>query len=467
MPWLASFHRGLFSAIGLLAMVTNVMGKDSADLLVVGATVVTMGADRQVIDDGGIAVRDGKIIAVGNSAELKDKFDATRTLQGDGAVLMPGLVNAHGHAAMTLFRGLADDKALMDWLRNYIFPAEAKFVDEAFVRAGTRLGVLEMLLGGTTTYVDMYYFEDAVADETAKAGMRGVIGQAMIDFPAPDYKTWDATLAGTEAFLKKWQGHRLITAAPAPHAPYTVSSEHLQAAKELAAKYSAPLIIHLAETQDEVENSKKQFQATPTVHLDRLGFLGPNVIAKHVVWATDEEMLILKKHGVGIAHCPQSNMKLASGIAPVPQMLKLGLGVGLGTDGAASNNDLDMWGEIGTVAMLHKVNLRDPTVIAAREAVAMATIDGARAVHLEDKIGSLEIGKEADFILVDVTAPHVVPMYDVYSHLAYAVKASDVRTVAVAGKLVVDDRKPTTLDPVKIVAEAREYRDRIRTLLAK
>ncbi|MGC3969220.1 MAG: amidohydrolase family protein [Pirellulales bacterium] len=461
-------HRsGLSAVLGLLTMMTSAMAKDSVELLVVHGTIVVMDPQRTVIEDGALAVQGGKILSVGKSADLLERFEAARTVDAKQAVVMPGLINAHGHAAMTLFRGLADDKALMDWLRNYIFPAEAKFVDEPFVRAGTRLGILEMLLGGTTTYVDMYYFEDAVADETAKAGMRGVIGQAMIDFPAPDHKTWDATLAGTEAFLKKWQGHRLITAAPAPHAPYTVSPEHLQAAKQLADKYSAPLIIHLAETQDEVENSKKQYQATPTVHLDRIGFLGPNVIAKHVVWADEDELLLLKKHGVGIAHCPQSNMKLASGIAPVPQMLKLGLGIGLGTDGAASNNDLDMWGEIGTVAMLHKVDLRDPTVVNAHEAVAMATIDGARAIHLEDKIGSLEVGKEADFIIVDVTAPHVVPMYDVFSHLAYAVKASDVRTVAVAGRIVVEDRKPTTLDAEQILSEAREYRDRIRTLLAK
>ncbi|MCE9608407.1 MAG: amidohydrolase [Planctomycetia bacterium] len=442
-------------------------GAERADLVIRGGIVVAMDTARRVIDGGSVAIVGDKIAAIGTVDEIAARYDAARTIDARGRIVMPGLVNAHGHAAMTLLRGMADDKALMDWLQNYIFPAEAKMVDEAFVRAGTRLALLEMLLGGTTTYVDMYYFEFAVAEETARAGMRGVIGQAMLDFPAPDFKTWDASLAGTEAFLKQWQNHPLITPAVAPHAPYTVSPEHLQAAAKLAADYRVPIIIHVSETKAELATMQERYKATPIEHLDRLGVLKENVIAKHVVWATDAELLTLRKHGVGVVHCPQSNMKLASGIAPVPKMLELKIPVALGTDGAASNNDLDMWEEIDTVAKLHKVATLDPTVVSAREAVAMGTIEGARAIHMADQIGSLEVGKKADVILVGLDAAHEVPMYDVYSHLAYTVKASDVQTVVVGGKVVVEDRRPQTLDAAAIIAEARTYRDKVRAAIGK
>ncbi len=451
----------------LMVPASSLAAQEPVDLLVRGGTVVTMDADFRVFEDGAIAVRDGKLAAIGTSGDLAARYTAKRTLDARGAIIMPGLVNAHGHAAMSLFRGLADDRALMDWLRNYIFPAEAKLVDEAFVRAGTKLALLEMALGGTTTYVDMYYFEDAVADETAKAGLRGILGQTLIDFPAPDFKTWGAMTAATDAYLAKWKGHRLIVPAAAPHAPYTVSPEHLQEVKQLSDKHGAPILLHVAETKQEIETVREKYQATPVVHLDKLGLLCPQLIAKHVVWATDDELLLLKKHNVGVAHCPQSNMKLASGIAPIPKMLELKLAVGLGTDGPASNNDLDMWEEIDTAAKLHKVATGDPTVVSARQALAMATIDGARAVHMAERIGSLEVGKEADFILVGIDAPHQTPLYDFYSHLVYATKASDVRTVVVAGRVIVEDRKPATLDPDAIRRDALRYRDQIRTLLAK
>lgn len=439
---------------------------ERVDLIVRGGTIVTMDAERRIIEDGALAIRGDVIAAVGPADEIAARFDGP-IIDARGRLVVPGLINAHGHAAMSLMRGLADDLALMDWLRNYIFPAEAKLVDDAFVRAGTRLACLEMLLGGTTTYVDMYYFEDAVADETAKAGMRGVLGSTLIDFPAPDFKTWDDSIAGCEKFLAKWQEHPLITPAVAPHSPYTASPEHLQAGKQLADKYSMPLVIHLAETKNEVDTIRAKYQTTPVVHLDKLGVLGPNVIAKHVIWADDPELALLAKHAVGVAHCPQSNMKLASGIAPVPKMLALKLAVGLGTDGAASNNDLNMWEEIDTAAKLHKVATGDPTVVSAREAFAMATIEGARAIHQEKRVGSLEVGKQADLAIVAVDAPHQTPLYDVYSHLVYTTKASDVRTVIVAGRIVVEERKPKTLDAAAILAEAKNYRDRIRAAVTK
>jgi 5-methylthioadenosine/S-adenosylhomocysteine deaminase len=442
-------------------------GAERADLVIRGGIVVVMDDARRVIEPGSVAIIGDKIAAVGTVDEIAARYEATTTIDAAGRIVMPGLINAHGHAAMTLLRGVADDKALMDWLQNYIFPTEAKLVDEAFVRAGTRLALLEMLLGGTTTYVDMYYFEYAVAEETAKAGMRGVIGQAMLDFPAPDFKTWEASVAGTEKFLREWKDHPLITPAVAPHAPYTVSPEHLQTAAKLAADHKAPIIIHVSETKAELATMQERYQATPIEHLDKLGVLGPNLIAKHVVWATDAELLTLKKHGVGVVHNPQSNMKLASGIAPVPKMLELKIPVALGTDGASSNNDLDMWGEIDTVAKLHKVATLDATVVSAREAVAMGTIDGARAIHMDKQIGSLEVGKKADVIIIGLDGPHEVPMYDVFSHLAYTVKASDVETVVVGGKVVVEKRVPKTLDQAAIFAEARKYRDKVRAVVGK
>jgi 5-methylthioadenosine/S-adenosylhomocysteine deaminase len=440
---------------------------ERVDLVIRGGTVVTMDPARNVHAPGAIAIRGEQILAVGPEADITADYEGAKTIDARGGLIVPGLINAHNHAAMSLFRGLADDLALMEWLQKYIFPAEAKLVDEEFVRAGTKLACLEMLLGGTTTYVDMYYFEDAVAQETAAAGMRGVLGQSLIDFPAPDFKTWDAAYSGCEAFVAKWKSHALITPAVSPHAPYTVSPEHLQAAKALADKHGVPLVMHVAETAAEVKTIEERYHTTPVVHLDRLGVLGRNVIANHMVHPTSDELLLLKKHGVGVAHCPQSNMKLASGIAPVPKMLELGLAVGLGTDGPASNNDLNLWEEIDTAAKLHKVASGDPTAVSAREAFAMATIEGARAIHREETIGSLEVGKLADVAVVAIDAPHVTPLYDVYSHLVYAVKAGDVRSVVIHGKTVVEDRRVLTLDDDAILAKAREYREKITATLGK
>jgi 5-methylthioadenosine/S-adenosylhomocysteine deaminase len=440
---------------------------ERVDLVLRGGTIVTMDPARRVIERGALAIDQGKIVAIGATDEIAMRYEGARVIDATGRLIVPGLVNTHGHAPMTLFRGLADDLALMEWLRNYIFPAEAKLVDAEFVRWGTRLACLEMLLGGTTTYVDMYYFEDVVATETAAAGLRGVLGQTMIDFPAPDFKTWDAVRPACDAYLRKWKGHPLITAALAPHAPYTVSPEHLQEMKALADEHAAPFIIHLAETKNEVDQIREKYQTTPVLHLDRHGLLGPTVIANHVVWPTDEELLLLAKHGVGVAHCPQSNMKLASGIAPVPKMLALKIPVGLGTDGAASNNDLDMWDEVDTAAKLHKLAAGDPTVVPAPVAFAMATIEGARAIHMADRIGSLEVGKLADLAILAVDGPRQTPLFDVYSHLVYTAKAADVRTVVVHGRVTVDDGRVTTLDEDAILAKAREYREKIRAAVKK
>lgn len=461
-------HRALLAGLLILGGIAGAaLSAERVDLIVRGGTIVTMDAERRVIERGAIAVRGSVIEAVGTEDEILSRYETPNVVDARDRVVIPGLINTHGHAAMSLFRGLADDLALMDWLRNYIFPAEAKLVDEKFVRAGTRLACLEMMLGGTTTYVDMYYFEDAVADETAKAGLRGVLGQTLIDFPAPDFKTWDDAVGGVETFLKKWKGHELITPAVAPHAPYTLTPDHLQVAKRLSDEHEVPLLLHVAETKAEVAQIQEKYGTTPIVHLDRIGVLGPRLIAAHVVWPTDDELLLLKKHDVGVAHCPQSNMKLASGIAPVPKMLALKIPVGVATDGAASNNDLDLWEEFDTAAKLHKVATGDPTVVSAREAFAMATIEGARAVDMADRIGSLEKGKLADIVVVNVDAPHQTPLYDVYSHLVYTTKASDVYAVIVNGRTIVEDHFSVTLFADDVLNEAKAYRDKIRAAVKK
>ncbi|MGI8883212.1 MAG: amidohydrolase family protein [Pyrinomonadaceae bacterium] len=436
--------------------------KRAVDLIVQNGTVVTMDARRRIIENGAIAVVKSEIVAVGTSAEIARKYSSKQIINAQGKVVIPGLVNAHTHIPMTLFRGISDDLDLQDWLTKYIFPAEAKNVDEAFVRAGTRLGLAEMIRGGTTTYCDMYYYEDAIADETFKAGVRGVLGETLIDFPVPDNKTFADALIYTEKFVKKWQGNPLITPAIAPHAPYTVSEEHLKQTRALSDKLNAPLLIHLAEADSETEFiQKNQKGMRPIEYVEKIGFLSDKTIAAHVIQANEAELEILKKRGVGIAHNPQSNMKLASGVAPVPMMLAKDLRLGLGTDGAASNNDLSLWEEMDTAAKLHKLFWKDPKVVSAEQAFTMATVGGARALHLEDKIGSLEAGKLADIVIVDFDGLHQTPMYKVYSHLVYATKAGDVRHVIINGKIIMRDRNLLTLDENAIKKDANLYREKI------
>jgi 5-methylthioadenosine/S-adenosylhomocysteine deaminase len=435
--------------------------KITADILVVGGTIVTMNASREVIEDGAIAISDGKIQAIGKRSDIAPTVTAKKTIEATGQVIIPGLINTHTHAAMSLFRGISDDLDLQDWLTKYIFPAEAKNVTEAFVRAGTRLGLSEMIRGGTTTYCDMYYFEDAVADETKKAGVRGVLGETVIDFPVADNKTNAEAMAYTEKFLRKWANDRLIVPAIAPHAPYTVSTEHLRAVRQLSDKFNAPIVIHVAETKKERDDIKKQYGDTPVDYLNKIGLLNNRTIAAHLVWVTDEEIDILKRVGVGAAHNPQSNMKLASGVAPVPQMLAKDVAVGLGTDGAASNNDLDMWEEMDTAAKLHKLTSGDPKTLPAQQAFEMATVRGARALHLDAITGSLELGKRADMDIVDLDSLHQVPYFNIYSSLVYSTKASDVRTVIINGRIVMLDRNLLTLDQGAIKIDANAYRRRI------
>lgn len=442
--------------------------KKMADLIIQNGTIVTMNAEKSIIEQGAIAVRKNKIVAVGKTEEVKAKFASRNIIEAGGKIIIPGLINTHTHIPMGLFRGIADDLDLNEWLTKYIFPAEAKNVTEDFVRAGTRLGLAEFIRAGTTTYCDMYYFEDAIAEESAKAGVRGVLGQTLIDFPAPDNKTFDEAKDYAEKFVRKWQSHPLIVPAIAPHAPYTVSEEHLRESRKLADKLNAPLVIHLAEDRKElkyVADNKNGLR--PIEYLNKIGFLSSQTIAAHVIYANEEEIDLLKAIGVGIAHNPQSNMKLAAGVAPIPQMLEKDLAVGLGTDGAASNNDLSIWEEMDTAAKLHKVFNFDPKVVSAQQVFEMATIRGARALHLDKIIGSLEVDKRADIVIVDTDGVHQTPLYNIYSNLVYATKSTDVRTVVIDGKVVMKDRKLLTLNEVLIKKEANLYRQKILESLAR
>jgi len=435
--------------------------RETVDLLVLGGTIVTMDQTRRLIDNGGLAISKGRIVAVGTRAEIERAYTARERVNAEGKVLTPGLINGHTHIPMVLFRGLADDLDLQEWLTKYIFPAEAKNVTEEFVRVGARLGLAEMIRGGTTTYCDMYYFEDAIADETAKAGVRGVLGETVIDFPVADNKTYDEGLSYVERFVAHWKGNDLIVPAIAPHAPYTVNEEHLKAARAFSDRTGAPIVIHIAETKREVDDMVKAKGASPVAYLDRIGFLNNRVIAAHMVWPQGSDIAILQRRGVGVVHNPQSNMKLAAGVAPVPRMLKEGVLLGLGTDGAASNNDLNMWEEMDTVAKLHKVFTGDPKVISAQQAFEFATIRGAEALHLEKEIGSLEVGKRADILIIDRDTLNQIPVYNIYSDLVYATKAADVETVIVNGRILMRDRRLLTLDETSVKNAARAFRDKI------
>jgi 5-methylthioadenosine/S-adenosylhomocysteine deaminase len=441
--------------------------KEKVSLLIEGGTVVTMDASRHVLTDGAIAVRGDTIVAVGSRADIEARYLPAQRVSAQGRLVMPGLINGHAHAAMTLLRGIANDVTLQDWLTNYIFPAEARNVTEPFVEDGTRLGVLEMMHGGITTYVDMYYFEDAAARVTKSAGMRGILGETLLDFPAPDNKTMSQALAYTEKYLQTWKGDPLITAAVAPHSIYIASEQTLRSAAALARKYNAPLVIHVAETKKELDDSLAKNHATPVAYLDRIGFLGPDVIAAHCIWVNAADIQLLAERHTGCVNNPSSNMLLASGVAPVGDMLAAGVPVGLGTDGpAGSNNDMDLMREMDLAAKLQKVSKMDPRALTAQQAVEMATIGGARAIHMEKEIGSLEPGKKADLIVLDQDAPHAVPLYVLYGQIVYSLQASDVRTVVIGGRIVMQDRRVLTMNQAAIVAAAKAWGLRVQKSLA-
>jgi len=459
-------RRALIALLLALLSTTALAAQKQVDIVITGGTVLTMAGPN--IDHGAVAIDGGRIVAVGKAADIAKKYGGKSTIQTSGAIL-PGFVNAHTHVPMTLFRGIADDLDLMDWLQHYIFPAEAKNVTADFVTWGTRLAAAEMIQSGTTTFADMYYFESDIARETKKAGLRGVLGETVIDFPVPDNKTWPEAMAYVRKYAKEWKGDSLITPAIAPHAPYTVSREHLIEVRKLATELGIPILIHVSETKNELADvAKKADGMTPGAYLDSIGFLGKDVVAAHGVWLTADEIKTFAQRGTGVAHCPESNMMLASGIAPVVDMRKGGMNVGLGTDGpAGSNNNLDMVEEAASAARLQKIGRMDPKALSARDVLEMATIGGARVLGLADKIGTIEEGKRADVIVIDLSQSRSQPVYSVESAIVYAASGSAVTATICDGKILMKDRHVRTVDVTAANAKAKEYRDRVLKSLGK
>jgi 5-methylthioadenosine/S-adenosylhomocysteine deaminase len=415
-----------------------------------------------VLGQGAVAVDGDRIVAVDTVEAVRAGFRGATVVDASGKVVLPGLVNTHGHAPMVLYRGLADDLALMEWLEKYIFPAEAKTVSAEMVRVGTRLAALEMIQSGTTSFADMYYFEEAIAAATKAAGLRAVLGQTIIRFPVADAKTPEEGLARAERFIQAFRGDPLITPAVAPHSAYTLEKATLLASRDLAMKYGVPLLLHLAETEDEVKTIAAQSGLSPTRYLESIGFWAPRTLAAHGVWVNDDDLAILKRRGVGVSHNPESNMKLASGTAPVPKYLAAGVALGLGTDGAASNNDLDMFEAMRQAAFLHKLQTKDPRALPAAAALEMATLGGARALGMAAEIGSLEPGKRADLIVVGMRRARQTPRYDALSHLVYATRGDDVETTIVNGKVLMRDRRVLTLNEGAVLREAEAFAARVR-----
>jgi len=430
-------------------------GTEAVSLIVQGAWVLTMDPQDQVFSPGGVALQDAEIVAVGSPAELHQRYAPARVLDYPQGLILPGLINAHTHAAMALFRGLADDLPLEEWLNKYIFPAESRLNGE-FVYWGTRLAVAEMLLSGTTTFTDMYLFADHSARAAADGGIRAVVGEVLYDFPSPNYGPPEAGLKFSEDLCRAWRDHPLVRVAIQPHAVYTCSPELLLQCGELAEKYNTRLIMHLAETTKEVADCQAHYGATPLGHLYRLGLLNRRLLADHAVVLSVADRMLLAASGAGVAHCPESNMKLASGIAPVADLLRRGIAVGLGTDGCASNNNLDLIQEMDTAAKLQKVHCMDPTVLPAPTALEMATRNGARVLGLESEVGALAPGLKGDLIVIDLDQPHLTPLYDPYSQLVYAATGADVQTVLVNGRIVVQDRRLLAFDLEETLAKARE-----------
>lgn len=432
------------------------------ELVITGGIVLTMDEDNAVYENGAVCVADDTIAYAGDADGI-DAAMAGRVIDAAGGIILPGLINTHTHAAMTCFRGLADDLELMDWLNNYILPAESR-LDADKVHTSAMLACAEMMLSGTTCFSDMYLFEDAVARAASESGMRAVVGEVLYDFESPNYGAIDAGFRYTRELAEKWRNDPLVSIAVEPHSPYLCAPDLLEKAAAISAEYDIPLIIHLSETMAEKQGVCERYGKSPVAHLADIGVLSRRTLACHCVVVDDSEIELLRRFDVKIAHNPESNMKLASGIAPVPAMLEAGLCVGLGTDGPASNNDLDMFAEMDTAAKIHKVNSMDPTVMDARTVLKMATIDAARALGLGHATGSLAVGKKADIIVVDTAKPHLTPLYDPFSHLVYAASGSDVDTVVINGRIVVENRRLLTIDANRVMSEMKGLSDEIRRM---
>lgn len=442
--------------------------KQEVDLLILGSYVVTMDEEMPIIRDGAVAVDRGLIVAVDREDVLREQFVGHEEIGGAGRVLLPGLINGHAHAAMTLFRGVADDLDLMTWLQNYIFPLEAKFVDPDFVDVGMQLACWEMIQSGITTFVDMYFYPDVGAQVVLDCGLRAVIAAPLIDFPSPGFEGWEDSFAEGLEFVKRWKGKsQRIMPALAPHAPYTVSPKHYLEVLAAARELDIPVTTHVSEDYAEVVDMRKRYGTTSVHHLDQLGVFDAPLIAAHVVWPEKSEISILAAKKVGVIHNPASNLKTGAGISPVPEMLAAGVRIGLGTDGAASTNDLDLWKEMRLAALIHKGANRDATLMPASTVLRLATLGGAEALGLENEIGSITPGKRADLIQVDIDTPRLMPLYDIVSHLIYAVEASDVVTTIVSGQVLMRDGEVLTLNAAEIKAAAAKIARKIRAEIAQ
>ncbi len=433
---------------------------NEVDILIENGTVVTMDSHETVIKNGSVAVSGDRIVDIGPNEKFSD-YRAARVIDAKNGIIMPGLINTHTHASMTCFRGLADDLHLLTWLNDYIFPAEAKLNYDK-VKTGALLACAEMILSGTTCFADMYLFEDAVAEAGKKAGMRAVVGEVLYDFPSPSYGPIEEGFVYTENLIKKWQNDPLITVAVEPHSPYLCAPELLERAAGLSKTYNVPLIIHVAETRTEVDTIFERYGKTPIAHLGDIGVLSSLLLACHCVAVTDKDIERLASNDVKVSHNPESNMKLASGIAPIPQLMEAGVCVGLGTDGCTSNNNIDMFLEMDTAAKIHKVNTLDPTVMDAKTVLKMATIDAAKALGLDDVTGSLLPGKKADIIVIDTNKPHLTPMYNLHSHLVYAAGGNDVDTSIINGQVVMENRQLLTLDIAKVMSDVNQIAKEIK-----
>ena len=432
------------------------------DILITGGKALLLDSNDTELDQSAIAINDSLIIDIGPTGELAQKYKAGKTINAADSLVMPGFVNSHTHAAMTCFRGMADDLELMDWLNNYIFPAEAKNVNKELAYWGSLLACAEMIKSGTTTFCDMYIFEDETARAAKQAGMRCLLGEVLFDFPSPNFTSPEEGLAYTRMLIEKWQNDPLVNIFVEPHALYTCSSSLLAAAKKLADDYQTPLGIHLLENKAEKEQLQQKFGKGAIAFLEDISYLNERLIAFHCVYFSEEDMRLFSRYGCKVSHNPASNMKLASGVAPVPDMLHAGITVGLGTDGCASNNTLDMIKEMSMAAKLHKAARLDPTVMNAKTVVRMATIEGAKALGMGEITGSLEVGKKADIIILGLNKPHLTPIYNEYSQLVYAANGADVDTVIINGKVVMDNRRLLTMDETEVMRKVGEIAVKIK-----
>lgn len=431
------------------------------DLKIEHAFIVTVNQSDDILYDATLCVQNGVIVAIGSYEEYKD-ISADTIIDAQGNVVMPGLINTHTHVGMSIFRGMADDLPLQTWLNDYIFPTEAQFCTRENVAIGTQLSILEMIQGGTTCFADMYYFEDTVAEICNTMGIRAVLAQAIVDFPAPDFENPHATLESLDTTISLYKNNSRISVIPGPHSPYTCSLKILQQARTLANKHNVPLHIHVSETQHEYTQNLEKYSQTPIEYLAQHNIFSGKTIAAHCVYMSEHDREILSQHAVGVVNNPQSNLKLISGIAPVPLMKEADIPVALGTDSAVSNNSLDMFQEMKTAALIHKLNNANPTVLPAKEIVRMATIDGANVLGIDDKVGSIEIGKQADIIIININQPHLVPLYSIYSHIVYAMNRHDVDTVFVDGVCLYQNKQFTLADPLEIMINAQTIANAIQ-----